>query len=166
MVDFAEGRKPENPEKNPRSTGETNYNNSTHVSSKFFWESVRGYTQVVTHPAIIPPDQGHPDITPPTPPSSYNPTRSSLSYLKEQIKWQSKLTFSFWFPCFVFEIFQFLWYAFHIWRSIQAMTYRRMLYIFVIIKRNHFEVFMCMCFSHDTKHVHFEVISFYNSKDI
>ena len=41
-----------------------------------------------------------------------------------------------------------------------------MLYIFAIIKRNHFEVIMCACFSHDTKHVHFEVISFYNSKDI
>ena len=35
-VDFTEGGKPENPEKNPRSTGETNYNNSTHMSSKFF----------------------------------------------------------------------------------------------------------------------------------
>ena len=35
-VDFTEGGKPENPEKNPRSTGETNYNNSTHTSSKFF----------------------------------------------------------------------------------------------------------------------------------
>ena len=34
-VDFTEGGKPENPEKNPRSTGETNYN-STHMSSKFF----------------------------------------------------------------------------------------------------------------------------------
>ena len=43
------------------------------------------------------------------------------------------------------------------------MTYRRMLYIFAIIKRNKFEVIMCVCFSHDTKHVHFEVISFYNS---
>ena len=32
-VDFTEGGKPENPEKNPRSTGETNYNNS---SSAFF----------------------------------------------------------------------------------------------------------------------------------
>ena len=32
-VDFTEGGKPE---KNPRSTGETNYNNSTHMSSKFF----------------------------------------------------------------------------------------------------------------------------------
>ena len=35
-IDFREGGKPENPEKNPRSTGETNYNNSTHTSSKFF----------------------------------------------------------------------------------------------------------------------------------
>ena len=25
---------------------------------------------------------------------------------------------------------------------------------------------MSVCFSHDTKHVHFEVILFYNSKDI
>ena len=25
---------------------------------------------------------------------------------------------------------------------------------------------MCVCFSHDTKHVHFEVISFYNSAKI
>ena len=50
-----------------------------------------------------------------------------------------------------------------------GMTYRRMLYIYyinAIIKRNNFEVIMCVCFSHDTKHVHFEVISFYNSKDI
>ena len=35
-VDFTEGGKPENPEKNPRSTGETNYNSYTHMSSKFF----------------------------------------------------------------------------------------------------------------------------------
>ena len=35
-VDFTEGGKPENPEKNPRSMGETNYNNSTHMSSKIF----------------------------------------------------------------------------------------------------------------------------------
>ena len=42
MVDFAEGGKPENPEKNPRSTGETNYNNSTHMSSKFFFENQHG----------------------------------------------------------------------------------------------------------------------------
>ena len=40
-ADFAEGRKPENPEK----------------SFKFFWESTRGYTQVVTHPAITPSDR-------------------------------------------------------------------------------------------------------------
>ena len=44
------------------------------------------------------------------------------------------------------------------------MTYRRMLYIFAIIKRNHFEVIMC--FTHDTKHVHFEVISFYTFSDM
>ena len=36
-----------------------------------------------------------------------------------------------------------------------------MLYIFAIIKRKHFEVIMFVCFSHDTKHVHFEVIYFY-----
>ena len=33
-VDFMERGKPE---KNPRITGETNYNNSTHMSSKFFF---------------------------------------------------------------------------------------------------------------------------------
>ena len=38
-VDFTEGGKPENPEKNPRSTGEINYNNSTHMSSKFVFEN-------------------------------------------------------------------------------------------------------------------------------
>ena len=54
----------------------------------------------------------------------------------------------------------------HIWRSIWSIAYRGMLYIFAIIKRNHFEVIMCVCFSHDTKHAHFEMISFYNSKDI
>ena len=46
------------------------------------------------------------------------------------------------------------------------MTYRRMLYLFAIIKQNHFEVIMCVCFSHNTKLVHFEMISFYNSKGI
>ena len=35
-VDFTEGGKPENPEKNPRSTGETNYNNSAHTIGKFW----------------------------------------------------------------------------------------------------------------------------------
>ena len=34
-VDFMEGGKPENPEKNPRSTGEINYDNSIHISPKF-----------------------------------------------------------------------------------------------------------------------------------
>ena len=51
-VDFKEGGKPENPEKNTRSTRETNYNNSTHMSSSSSSQSTRGYTQVVTHPAI------------------------------------------------------------------------------------------------------------------
>ena len=54
-VDFVEGGKPENPEKNPsKHARETNYN-STHMSSKLFWESTRGYTQVVTPPAITQP---------------------------------------------------------------------------------------------------------------
>ena len=35
-VDFTEGEKSDNTEKNPRSTRETNYNNSTQMSSKFF----------------------------------------------------------------------------------------------------------------------------------
>ena len=35
-----EGGKPENPEKNRRSTGETNYNNTTHMSSKLFFENL------------------------------------------------------------------------------------------------------------------------------
>ena len=90
--------------------------------------------------------------------------KSSLSLLKEHF------SFSFWFPCFVFEIFLryfvFLICKSHIWRSIRAMTYRIMLYMFAFIKRNHFEVIMYVCFSHDTKHVHFGVISFYHSKDI
>ena len=34
-VDFREGGKPENLEKNPRSTGEINYDNSIHMSPKF-----------------------------------------------------------------------------------------------------------------------------------
>ena len=60
-VDFTEGGNPENPEKNPRSTGEANYNNSTHMSSKFFWESTRGCGP-----------GGHP--------SSYNPARPGLTW--------------------------------------------------------------------------------------
>ena len=54
-VDFAEGGKPE---KNPQSTEGTNYNNSTHMSSKFFENQHRANnTQVVTHPAITPSNQ-------------------------------------------------------------------------------------------------------------
>ena len=34
-VDFREGGKLENPEKNPRSTGEINYDNSIHMNPKF-----------------------------------------------------------------------------------------------------------------------------------
>ena len=34
-VDFREGGNPENPKKNPRSTGEINYDNSIHVSPKY-----------------------------------------------------------------------------------------------------------------------------------
>ena len=33
VVNFTAGGKSKNPEKNPRSMGETNYNNSTHISS-------------------------------------------------------------------------------------------------------------------------------------
>ena len=35
----------------------------------------------------------------------------SLSFLKVNLKWQSNIFFSFWFPCFVFEIFGFVWYV-------------------------------------------------------
>ena len=53
-INFTEGGKPENPKKNPRSTGETNYNNPTHMSSKFFenqyetiprWSSIQLYSR-------------------------------------------------------------------------------------------------------------------------
>ena len=35
----------------------------------------------------------------------------SLSYLKKVLKWQINILCSFSFPCFVFDIFQFVWYA-------------------------------------------------------
>ena len=35
----------------------------------------------------------------------------SLSFLKENLKWQSNIFCSFGFPCFVFEIFEFVWYV-------------------------------------------------------
>ena len=52
-VGFTKGGKPENPERNPRSTGETNYNNTTHMSSKFLRINTgpfpkRSPTQVLT----------------------------------------------------------------------------------------------------------------------
>ena len=46
------------------------------------------------------------------------------------------------------------------------MTYRRMLYIFAIIKRNHFKMYMFGVVGETHAHDYFEVISFYNSKDI
>ena len=55
-VDFMEGGKPDNSEKNVRSKGDTNYNNSTYMSFKLFWV-YRGYTQVVTHTVITPSDR-------------------------------------------------------------------------------------------------------------
>ena len=48
------------------------------------------------------------------------------------------------------------------------MTYRRMLYvyIFAIVKRNHFKMYMFDVVGETHAHDYFEVISFYNSKDI
>ena len=46
------------------------------------------------------------------------------------------------------------------------MTYRRMLYIFVIIKRNHFKMYMFSVVGETHAHDYFKVISFSNSKDI
>ena len=46
------------------------------------------------------------------------------------------------------------------------MTYRRMLYIFDIITRNHFKMYMFGVVGETHAHDYFEVISFYNSKDI
>ena len=82
--------------------------------------------------------------------------KSSLSYL-------IKLSFNFWFPCFVLEIFQFLWYANY---TYDVVYDRGMLYIFAIIKRNHFEMYMFGVVGETHARDYFEVISFYNSKDI
>ena len=46
------------------------------------------------------------------------------------------------------------------------MTYRRMLYIFAIMKWNHFKMCMFGVVGETDAHDYFEVISFYNSKDI
>ena len=48
-----EGGKPENPEKNPRSTGEINYDNSIHTNPKFEIHYL-GCTQMFTHPTTDP----------------------------------------------------------------------------------------------------------------
>ena len=45
------------------------------------------------------------------------------------------------------------------------MTYWRMLYIFAIIKRNHFKMYMFGVLGETHAHDYFEVISFYNSED-
>ena len=54
----------------------------------------------------------------------------------------------------------------HMTYSIRAMTYRIMLYIFAIIKRNHFKMYMFGVVGGTHAHDYFEVISFCNSKDI
>ena len=45
------------------------------------------------------------------------------------------------------------------------MTYRRMLYIFAIIKQNHFKMYMFGIVGETHAHDYFEVISFNNSKE-
>ena len=60
-VDFTDVGKQENPEKNPGSMGENNYNNSTltHLSFKFLRINTGLlYTQAVTHSAITPSNWG------------------------------------------------------------------------------------------------------------
>ena len=46
------------------------------------------------------------------------------------------------------------------------MTYRGMLYIFAVIKRNHFKMYMFGVVGETHARDYFEMISFYNSKDI
>ena len=46
------------------------------------------------------------------------------------------------------------------------MTYRRMLYIFAIIKRNHFKISMVGVVGETHAHDYIEMISFHNSKEI
>ena len=46
------------------------------------------------------------------------------------------------------------------------MTYWRMLYIFANIKRNHFKIHMFGVVGETHARDYFEVISYYNSKDI
>ena len=57
--------------------------------------------------------------------------------------WQSKLSFSFLFPCFVFEIFQFLWYANYTYDVVYGEWHIAECYIsLLIVKRNHFKMYM------------------------
>ena len=46
------------------------------------------------------------------------------------------------------------------------MTYQRMLYIFAIVTRNHIKMYMFGVVGETHTHDYFEVISFYDSKDI
>ena len=67
---------------------------------------------------------------------------------------------------FLIPLLQFLWYANYthdvvLW----AMTYRGMLCIFAVIKRNHFKMYMFGVVGETHAHDYFKVISFYNSKD-
>ena len=55
-VDFREGGKPENPEKNPRSKGEINYVQQLYSHESQVWDSA----QMVTHPAT---DSVRPGLT-------------------------------------------------------------------------------------------------------
>ena len=52
----------------------------------------------------------------------------------------------------------------HMSRSIRAMTHWRML--IAIIKRNHLKIYMFGVVGETHAHDYFEVISFFNSKDI
>ena len=62
----------------------------------------------------------------------------SLSYLKEVFKWQSNNLCSFWFSWFVFEIFQFVWYANDLSEKVIYLCH----YQTKLIQRNHVRVFI------------------------
>ena len=48
----------------------------------------------------------------------------------------------------------------HIWRSLWSMTYRGMLYIFAIIKRNNFKIY-CTCLVSWEKHTHMTTLKWF-----
>ena len=54
---FMEGGKLENPEKNPRSTGETNYNSASHEFRSKLEKQRGAIPRWSTHPAITPNDR-------------------------------------------------------------------------------------------------------------